>query len=301
MLDGFLAGLINSGNLGSWQDVFLGGTLAVSWIALALVLRMLWVTKLKVANIDHRCRELSHDLQIAGNAAVGMGQRIIQLEKRLAQPSSLSDFQKDLAAQKTQTFSGSNHPVVPEPGSMSVANPQIVSPQTTSPQGTNPQGTTGSDRDIASSTNTLSGNKTAQHTSEQYASQIGSTAAEKLKVLQDGMAKTTDAFYQSASTNASKRPVAAPSNIAREKGAYNRNKMQLEKRNTSTGGSPGNAYTEPNKIESVVSPFDQAKRLLAQGLSESDVAKRCGLSKAEAALLAMVQRQAGKPNAVSVS
>jgi len=40
-----------------------------------------------------------------------------------------------------------------------------------------------------------------------------------------------------------------------------------------------------------VTPFDQANRLLREGLNEAEVARRCGLSKSEAAVMAMLIRQ----------
>ena len=63
--------------------LLLPGTLLMSWVAIAIGIYCLLSAKKQIVNGQRICEKLTRDLQVAGNGAAGMGQRIIALERKL--------------------------------------------------------------------------------------------------------------------------------------------------------------------------------------------------------------------------
>lgn len=159
----------------SLTDLSLIAALGLSWVALFLALAAIKRIKAQADKSFRLYEKMAHDLQIASSGAIGMGQRIISLEKKLTAKKS------ELAHTPTNS-----------------APIQLVSPSANvfAP--------------------TLPASKNAP-------------IAEEARPV--------------------KKPDAEPDN-----------------------------------------PFDLAKKLLSRGMSEADVASRCGLSLSETALMALVMR-----------
>lgn len=75
------------------MDITLVAGLLVSWLALALALVAIKRIKNQSATSYRLYEKIVHDLHIASSGAIGMGQRIIAMEKRLAKQYVISQPQ----------------------------------------------------------------------------------------------------------------------------------------------------------------------------------------------------------------
>ena len=66
------------------MDLALIGSLLVSWAALVLILSAMKRVKKQSSTTYKLCEKLVHDLHIASSGAIGMGQRIIAMERKIA-------------------------------------------------------------------------------------------------------------------------------------------------------------------------------------------------------------------------
>ena len=163
-----------------WLDLLLLATMAASWVALAVAVVLIRKVKNSSEASLAMVQDLNRDLQVAGRGAIGMGQRIIALERKLASQTAANPEVRAEAGAEIKAFSA---------------------------QGKHSQ--------------------TKQHSATSHL-----------------------------------RPV------------------------------PATGYVKPNE-DAALTPFDQASELLASGMDVEEVAQRCGLTRSEAALMAMLQRQKG--------
>jgi len=71
-----------SGNI--WLDVALVGTILISWVALAIAL-LCYARLSKQAGLTQTLyQRLDHNLQVANSGSIGMGKRLIELERQLS-------------------------------------------------------------------------------------------------------------------------------------------------------------------------------------------------------------------------
>lgn len=70
-----------SGNV--WLDVALVGTILISWVALAIAL-LCYARLRKQAGLTQTLyQRLDHNLQVTNSGSIGMGKRLIELERQL--------------------------------------------------------------------------------------------------------------------------------------------------------------------------------------------------------------------------
>ena len=184
--------------LASWEWVLIG-SVVVSWAALLLAMVAIRRVHKQSSSLRQLIAQLNHDVLISSNGAVGMGRRIIKLERKLVGYSSSSSL-----------------PSAP------ADNSTVSAPQGIPPTRTSLRVPTGGDRD-------------------------GLPTFGKNKVKKNGSMRPSLAAVDGV-------PVAEAS-------------------------------------------FDLAEKLFRQGMDAEEVANRCGLSKSEADLMALVQRQRVSINA----
>jgi hypothetical protein len=183
--------------LGAWfaelnlnsVDLALIASLVVSWAALVLALSAIKKIKKQSATSYRLYEKIVHDLHIASSGAIGMGQRIIAVERKMA--------------------SGVSNKAEPKPRLQAVPKTE----PTTAPAN--------------------------------FASLINESIR--------------------AGANNLNSSISVPSKF-----------------------KPGKAKPQPEPLSEEENPFDTAKHLLRRGLDQAEVARRCGLSLSETALMAMV-------------
>lgn len=68
----------------SWSDIALTGSVAISWLAMGLALYCLYKLRRELSTL-HKCfQRLSHEQQLSNNSAVGVGRRLIAVERKLS-------------------------------------------------------------------------------------------------------------------------------------------------------------------------------------------------------------------------
>lgn len=198
-------------------DAVLIAGMLISWFALFMALLAVRNVKRQAASSYRLYEKIVHDLQIAGSGAIGMGQRIIALEKKISSEGIVRDDnsikQPDLEKHYPDTLK------VP-----SQAKLQSVSKK--------PGKSELEDQPLKA----------------MFAENIPLVALNKNLVAQEKV----DESQQNVESS--------------------ENRMDEKK-------------TVLQKIED---PFEIAKGLLQRGIAQAEVAKRCGLSLSETALMAMV-------------
>lgn len=205
-----------------WHDVALLSCVAVSWIAVVIALVAMRRAQRQASLTREGFQQLNRDLQIASSAAIGMGRRIIVLERKLA--GLKFDVETPAYSQSATSTNQSR---------------QVQSP--------------------AKKTSPL----------KQQASQIARTLAGV-----QGDAK------KPAPTAAPLPSLAVVTGNQVQKGLVS---LKTE--------YPAAQKPKPSKKAAAPRPFEQAEKLLIAGIEPDEVAKRCGLTKSEAALMQMVLQQ----------
>ena len=235
-----------------WRDVALVSCMAISWFAAFAALVAMRRAQRQASLTREWYQQLNRDLQIASSAAVGMGKRIISLERKLAdQPvASVTSTQARSPVNRTQ--------------------PQLV-PQATA------------------ETQWL----------RQQASQMSNTIA---AIANDAKkpATVSQAVPKPSLAVVSGNPV--QQGLVAIKTEYPPLSQTVQARKTSDKANSNSQSKSSAKVKSKhksvpavkpmpLSPFEQAEKLLIAGIDPGEVAKRCGLTKSEAALMQLVLRQ----------
>lgn len=225
-------------SLSPWELVLVG-TVLISWVALFLSLVNTGRIQKQSASIQQQIAQLNRDLLIAGNGAIGMGQRILNLERQLVTGSKAS-------ANVDKIFRDE-----------ALAN---------APQ---------KDQPIAKGKSVVDkGISILQGITKQKVKLNVRTRPQRSKRVENPMPSlaVVDSLDHSDSVTAiEKKPEAVTTRPKKKK-------------------TKAVAIKESLPIKKLT-PFEQAEKLFIQGLDAEDVAKRCGLSLSEAALMQLVQRQ----------
>lgn len=168
----------------SWSDVLLLSTVVASWLAMAVALYCLRQARRQNQESLALVQDLNRDLQVAGRGAIGMGQRIIALERKL------------IGQGQADSHAGQSAEIKPFSATLKAV-----------------------------------------------------TGTARLRAVPDREAQA-------------------------DKVTLNNKTARLQE-------------------ESAPTCFDDASQLLAEGMDVDEVANRCGLTRSEAALMAMLQRQKG--------
>jgi len=92
-----------SGNV--WLDVALGGSILISWLALAVAL-LCYARLRKQAGLTQTLyQRLDHNLQVTNSGSIGMGKRLIELERKLS-----AEVEADSSPVVAETFKASFDP-----------------------------------------------------------------------------------------------------------------------------------------------------------------------------------------------
>lgn len=220
----------------SATELVLVGTVLISWAALLLSMVALRRIQRQSTSVHNLVSQLNRDLMIASNGAVGMGQRIIKLERRL---SDFLDDEFSLDAEPTSIL-------VPPTSESEVTNSKTAVVNTTAPE----------------------------------------MKKENLSVP-PGIAKQSVSLKvqtgQTRQQSKQDKPSLAVIDANEENTAANKAKPAATSKNKSTKQQLENS----RKLTS----FELAEKLFLQGLDADEVAKRCGLTPSEAALMQLVQKQ----------
>lgn len=225
-------------SLSPWELVLVG-TVLISWAALFLSLANTGRIQKQSASIQHQITQLNRDFLVSGNGAVGMGQRILNLERQLVTGSKASmNVDKILR-----------------------------------------------DEALASA-----------HQKDQFIAKGKSVVEKGMSILQ-GLAKQKVKLNVRTRSQRSKRIEKPKASLAVVDDLVHSDSVTaIEKKPEAVATRPKKtkpksvAVTEPLPVKKLT-PFEQAEKLFMQGLDAEDVAKRCGLSLSEAALMQLVQRQ----------
>ena len=88
------------------MDWALIGSVVISWVAVALALYVLVRIRRQAAVTEKLYRRLSHDMQVANSGSLGMGKRLLSLERSLndsLRKQELLETKSEQAAQATVT------------------------------------------------------------------------------------------------------------------------------------------------------------------------------------------------------
>ncbi len=201
-------------------DIVLIAGMMISWLALFIALVAVKKVKKQAASSYRLYEKIVHDLHIAGSGAIGMGQRIIALEKRINGQASIAfgeeNPSRDYLSEKENHYPSSQS-TTQRPNLQSVPKPNI---------------------------------------------EAESDKEEALPAM----------FSEKISLTSASHEVAGESNKKTDQSV-----KDIVEENT-----------KKTILQQIEDPFELAKGLLQRGIAQAEVAKRCGLSLSETALMAMV-------------
>jgi len=73
----------------NWLDIVLIGSALTSWLAISLTLFCMHRTRYQFRLLQKLYRGLEHELQVVNSASMGMGRRLIDVERKLSSTLSL--------------------------------------------------------------------------------------------------------------------------------------------------------------------------------------------------------------------
>jgi len=85
------------------MDLALIGSVAISWIAVSAALYAMFRVRRQAALTEKLYRRLSHDMQVANSGSMGMGKRLLSLERSLLDTSRKQELMETKAEQAAVT------------------------------------------------------------------------------------------------------------------------------------------------------------------------------------------------------
>jgi len=85
------------------MDLALIGSVAISWIAVSAALYAMFRVRRQAALTEKLYRRLSHDMQVANSGSMGMGKRLLSLERSLLDTSHKQELMETKAEQAAVT------------------------------------------------------------------------------------------------------------------------------------------------------------------------------------------------------
>jgi len=85
------------------MDLALIGSVAISWIAVSAALYAMFRVRRQAALTEKLYRRLSHDMQVANSGSMGMGKRLLSLERSLLDTSRKQELMETKAEQTAVT------------------------------------------------------------------------------------------------------------------------------------------------------------------------------------------------------
>lgn len=85
------------------MDLALIGSVAISWIAVSAALYAMFRVRRQAALTEKLYRRLSHDMQVANSGSMGMGKRLLSLERSLLDTTRKQELMETKAEQATVT------------------------------------------------------------------------------------------------------------------------------------------------------------------------------------------------------
>ncbi len=85
------------------MDIALIGSVAISWIAVSAALYAMFRVRRQAALTEKLYRRLSHDMQVANSGSMGMGKRLLSLERSLLDTSRKQELMETKAEQAAVT------------------------------------------------------------------------------------------------------------------------------------------------------------------------------------------------------
>jgi len=85
------------------MELALIGSVAISWIAVSAALYAMFRVRRQAALTEKLYRRLSHDMQVANSGSMGMGKRLLSLERSLLDTSRKQELMETKAEQAAVT------------------------------------------------------------------------------------------------------------------------------------------------------------------------------------------------------
>ena len=71
-----------------WMDIVLVGSVLISWMAVSVALFCMYRMRRQVMVSQKLYERINHELKVTNSGSIGMGQRLMAVERKLKQPTS---------------------------------------------------------------------------------------------------------------------------------------------------------------------------------------------------------------------